>query len=202
MKLPPNAGRLVATQAVIALVLVAVGIAAVLGARHLLDKARTEQQAAARERESAQSKLARATDEEREIRERLVDYQRLLDRGLIGEERRLDWVDRIGEIRTARKLIELKYSIEPQRPADYPGIAGPGDVEVLASPMKLEMALLHEEDLFRFISDLKSALSSHVFVRSCSISRSERVGEAITVPRLRAECTIDLVTIRDRKVKG
>jgi hypothetical protein len=201
MKLPPGAGQRLAVPAIVAAALIAGGAAAVILTQRLVQKAAAEQQAAVTERQSAQGKLERATDEEREIRDRLVDYRKLLDRGVIGEERRLDWVERIGEIKTARKLFDVRYSIDAQRAVDYPGLAGGGDVEFMASPMKLEMSLLHEEDLFRFLADLRRALSAHVVVKSCALQRTERAAaDRGLAPRLQATCDIDLVTIRDRKM--
>ena len=201
MKLPPGAGQRLAMPGILAAALVAGGVAAVLLTQQLVQKAAGEQQAAAAERQSAQSKLDRATDEEREIRDRLVDYRKLLDRGVIGDEQRLDWVDRIAEIKTARKLFDVKYSIEAQRPADYPGLAGGGSVEFMASPMRFEMSLLHEEDLFRFLDDLRRALSAHVVVKSCALQRTDRAApDRGLAPRLQASCDIDLVTVRDRRM--
>lgn len=203
MKLPPNSGKRLVAPAMVAAFLVAVGAVAIVLSQQMLQKGRAEQTKATADREAAQNRLARTTDEEREIREKLVDYQKLRSRGLIGEERRADWVERIAEIKSARKLFDVKYTIEPQRPADYPGLAAAGDVEFLASQMKVVLALLHEEDLFRFIDDLRGALSSHVLVRSCTVSRLEVAAADRGVgPRLRADCTIDLVTIRDRKAKA
>jgi hypothetical protein len=203
MKLPPNAGKRLVAPAVAAALLVAVGGIAIVLSQQMVQQGRAEQTKAAADREAAQNRLARATDEEREIREKLVDYQKLRSRGLIGDERRADWVERIAQIKSARKLFDLKYSIDPQRPADYPGLAPAGDVDLLVSQMKIDLALLHEEDLFRFIEDLRGALSSHVVVRSCTVSRLDRAPTDRGVgPRLRADCTIDLVTIRDRKAKA
>jgi len=201
MKLPPKTGQRLAGPAIVAIALIAVGAVAAGIASELLGKARAEQREAKAEREAEQNKLTRATDEEREIREKLVDYRRLVDRGLVGEERRLDWVDQINAIRNARKLLNVTYSIEPQRPVDYPGLAGAGEVEFLASPMRLEMSLLHEEDLLRFIGDLRNAISAYVVVRSCTM---ERLAEPPSTdrgvaPRLRATCDLDLVTIRDKR---
>jgi hypothetical protein len=201
MKLPPGAAQRLAVPGIVAAALIAGGAVAVVLSQRLVQKAAGERQAATAERQSAQDKLARATDEEREIRDRLADYRKLLDRGVIGGEQRLDWVDRIAEIKARRKLFDVRYSIDAQRAVDYPGLAGGGDVELLASPMSLEMALLHEEDLFRFLDDLRGALSAHVVVRSCAIQRNERVAtEPGLAPRLLATCSIDLVTIRDRKM--
>jgi len=202
MKLPPKAAQRLALPALIAAALIVAGLASVVATNGLLARTRAELSQAKSEREQAQTRLARATDEEREIREKLVDYRKLIDRGMIGDEQRLDWIDRITAIKTARKLFEVKYAIEPQRPLDYPGIAGKGDVEFMASPMKLDMSLLHEEDLFRFINDLRGALSAYVVVRACTVDRVDRLATDRTVaPRLHANCDIDLVTIRDRHAK-
>ncbi|MGH8699478.1 MAG: hypothetical protein ACREVS_23535 [Burkholderiales bacterium] len=200
MKLPPKTGHRLVGPALVAVALIAAGGVALSVASQLLTAAQAEQQAARAERGAEQNKLVRANDEAREIRERIVEYRKLVDRGVVGEERRLDWVDRINAIKAARKLADVKYSIGAQRAAQYPGIAGGGEVEFLASPMTLDMALLHEEDLFRFIGDLRSALSALVVVKACSV---ERTGEAAKArglaPRLRAVCELDLVTIRDKR---
>jgi hypothetical protein len=203
MKLPEKAGQRLVAPAIVAVAFLAVGAIAVFGAQQFLQKARAEQQKAAADRQTAQNRLARATDEEREIREKLVDYQKLRERGLIGDEQRQDWIEQLARIKGARKLFDVKYTIDPQRPADYPGIAGAGEVEFLVSPMKLDMTLLHEEDLFRFLEDLRGALSSHVVVRYCAMQRLElQDSKRAVAPRLRADCALDLVTIRDRKAKA
>lgn len=200
MKLPPKTAQSIAGPAIVAVALIAAGAVAVAVTNQLLTAARAEQQTVRAERAAEQNKLVRATDEAREISERLVDYRRLVDRGIVGEERRLDWVDRINAIKAARKLSEVKYSIGPQRPAEHPGITGGGEVEFLASPMQLNMALLHEEDLFGFIGDLRSGLSALVVVKACSIERTGEAAKARGIaPRLRALCELDLVTIRDKR---
>jgi hypothetical protein len=204
MRLPPKTGQRIAGPALVAIALVAAGGAAVALTSQWLTAARAEQQTARAQREAEQNALVRVKDEAREISERLVDYRRLVDRGVIGEERRLDWVDRIDAIKAARRLPEVKYTIGAQRAAQYPGIAGGGEVEFLASPMRLEMGLLHEEDLFRFVGDLRSSLTALVVVRSCNVERlagGDPAKARSLAPRLRAVCELDLVTIRDRRGK-
>jgi hypothetical protein len=144
-----------------------------------------------------------ATDEEREIREKLVDYRKLLARGVIGDERRLDWVETIGQIKNENKLAEIRYQIEPQRTLDLPGVSPSSGVEFRVSALKVEMQLLHEGDLLVFIDGLRSKLKAHVLVRSCSVQRLDRSGQDRGIaPHLRAECVIDLVTIRDKQLKS
>jgi hypothetical protein len=205
MKLDAKSARPLALPAVAALAMLAAGIAAVVASQHYLAKARVERQAAAEDRRAAQDKLARATSEEREIREKLVDYRRLLERGIIGDEQRLDWVDTIGQIKAARRIHDIKYSIAPQKAFEIQG-AGPsgGDVEFRVSELKLEMQLLHEGDMLGFLEDLQRQLKTHVMVRSCAVQRLDRgagIERTGTSPRLRADCYVDLITIRDRKLK-
>lgn len=202
MKLEAKSARELALPAIAALAMLACGVAAVVASNHYLAKARLERQAAAEERRDAQDRLSRATSEEREIREKLVDYKKALERGIIGDEQRLDWVDTIAQIKAARRLNEIKYTIAPQKAFDAQSAGG--DVEFRVSELRLEMQLLHEEDLLGFLDDLRRQLKTHVMVRACSVQRTDRSGgieRSGVTPRLRAECTVDLVTIRDRKLK-
>jgi hypothetical protein len=205
MKVEPRTARALTLPAIAAAAMVALGVAAVFASNHFLGMVRSERQAAADERRAAQEKLARATSEEREIRDKLVDYKKLLERGIIGDEQRLDWVDTIGQIKAARKIYDIKYAISPQKSFEIQG-AGPagGDVEFRVSELKLDMQLLHEEDMLAFLEDLQRQLKTHVMVRSCSMQRLDRGGgfeRSGANPRLRADCVLDLVTIRDRKLK-
>jgi len=188
---------------VIAIILAAAGIAAVVASKQFLERTRVEHKAALAERQAIQDRLSRATEEEREIREKLVDYRRLLARGVIGDERRLEWVETIGQIKNENKLFEIKYQIEPQRTLELPGIRPSAEVEFRVSALKVEMQLLHEGDLIVFLDGLRRNLKSHVLVRSCTIQRIDRSGSDRGVsPRLRADCNIDLVTIKDRQLKS
>jgi hypothetical protein len=183
----------------VALVLVASGIALLTVTDGVVKRSTGELERARGDRLAIQTRLSQATDEERQIRERLVDYQRLRDAGVIGEERRLDWIETIKEIRAERRLYEVKYSIEARRPVDYPGFRAGGNVEFMVSRMRLDVTLLHEEDLLNLLQDMKQRLQPYVVPRSCRIDRiGSTTSTPVTGPRLRAECSVDLITIRDR----
>jgi hypothetical protein len=202
MKVPGGSLRPLYLPLAVGVGLIAIGIAVVVATNQYLDRARLQHRIALSDRQAIQNKLSRATEEGREIREKLVDYRRLLARGVIGDEQRLDWVETIGQIKTDRKLFEIKYQIEPQRSFELPGLQTSADVEFRASALKVEMQLLHEGDLLVFLDDLRRTLKSHVMVRSCAMQRLDRsTVEKGVVPRLRASCVIDLVTIRDKQLK-
>jgi hypothetical protein len=76
-------------------------------------------------------------------------------------------------------------------------------VDFFASTMRVELALLHEEDLTRFLADLRASGNAYYSVKKCTL---ERTGQAATgtsiIPRLLAQCEIDLITILDRAAKS
>jgi hypothetical protein len=158
--------------------------------------------AAARDaRSQAKDRLMRIAEEEREVNEKLEVYRRLKDLGILGEERRLEWADAMGRIRSELELPDLRYRVERQQPLKtVPG--KPADVEFYASTMHVVLALLHEGDLLRFLGDLRASGNAYYAVRACTVNRTGQAA-AITglAPRLRAECDIDLITIVDRAAK-
>jgi hypothetical protein len=182
----------------VAALLVALGAGAIVVSDGYLRGAVGARETAQARRAAAQERVSKVSEEEREIRESLVFYQRMQRQGMIGQENRLDWIDAIARIKSERKLFEIKYSIEPQKPLDYPGIVPTKRGDYVDSRMRLDMLLLLEEDLLAFLSDLRATGRFHVSVRHCNVSRIERgavaPGQAL-MPRLRSECQIDLITV-------
>jgi hypothetical protein len=176
------------------------GVACYLAADSYLQETKKLAAAMSAQRAEVQTRLASANEEEREVKANLQQYQALAARGIVGEEKRLDWIDAITAIKNERRLFNISYSIEPQRDLNYPGIAPGGGVRFLVSRVKADIQLLHEEDLLNFIDDLAKRGRSYLSVRSCDIQRAERASAGTTLgPRLQAACVFDLITIRSNK---
>jgi len=187
--------------ALITLALLAAGGALIWSADNALAGARIELAAAQAERRQNAERLARISEEEREVSEKLDVYRRLGQLNILGEERRLEWADAITRIRGERELLDLRYRVERQRLlTSAPG--KPANVDFFASTMKVELALLHEADLLRFLADLRNSGNAFYSVQRCVLSRTGQAATGVGItPRLRAECEIDLVTIIDRAAK-
>jgi hypothetical protein len=158
--------------------------------------------AARTERAQARERLTRIADEEREVNDKLAVYRRLKSLHILGEELRLEWADSMTRIRTTRELIDLRYLVDRQRLiGNFPG--KPAGVDFYASTMKVDIALLHEGDLLAFLRELRDSGNAYYSVKRCAMSRTGTAptGTSI-VPRLRAECEIDLITIMDRAAKA
>ena len=151
---------------------------------------------------AARNRLAKVSEEELNIRNDLAQFKKFENRRMTGAEKRLEWIEAIAAIRERRRLFQVQYNLEPRRAVDYPGTAqnqtGTGAI-FMASRLKLELTLLHEQDLLDFLSDLSASGGSFASLRSCSISRVEGVssGGGPLRPRLRATCVMDMITLNE-----
>ncbi len=183
-------------------VLVGAGVALIVWSNQVLVHAKQRLGVVQVERAQNRERLLRIADEEREVNEKLAVYRRLKDLGVLGPERRLEWADAITRIRAQRSLIDLRYRVEPQQQlVSLPG--KPGSVDFYASTMKVNLALLHEEDLFGFLADLRASGYAYYVVRRCALTRTGVPPPAANLAaRLNAECDIDLITVVDQGAKS
>ena len=187
---------------VIAIALIATGVGIVLSAGEGLRAALARLSVAQSERRQNGERLARIAEEEREVSQKLDVYKQLKSLNILGEERRLEWADAINRIRVQRELLDVRYRVERQKLLT--SVAGkPANVDFFASTMRVEMQLLHEEDLLRFLADLRASGNAYYSVKKCVITRTgQAAGGATMAPRLTAQCDIDLITLVDRAAKG
>jgi hypothetical protein len=183
----------------VAVVLIVAGAACLLMSDAYLDSVRKTRDESRATRVGAQERVLRVSEEEREIRENLIDYDQMRAHGMMSDQNRIDWIESIARIKNTRKLFEIKYRIEAQRALDYPGVVPTSGADFVVSRMRLDMLLLHENDLLDFLKDLQDARRAYVSVRQCVVTRIERSPAAnVTAlqPRLRADCQVDLVSVR------
>jgi hypothetical protein len=191
-----------AAPLLIAVALLATGAGIIYGAGEGLRVAKASLAVAQSDRRQSSERLARIAEEEREVSQKIDVYKQLKALNILGEERRLEWADTINRIRVQRELLDLRYRVERQKLLT--SVAGkPASVDFFSSTMRVEMQLLHEEDLLRFLADLRSSGNAYYSVKRCAMARTgQAVGGTSMTPRLSAQCDIDLITIMDRAAKG
>lgn len=141
-----------------------------------------------------QTDARRLASEEQEIRLKIATYQTISARGIIGPEQRLDWVELVRSVQQERQLLGLDYEIQPQKTLS----ANHGGHAFMNSAMRIQLSLLHEEDLLRFIGDLQARAPAFVRVRTCRIARAgvqPAVPEALPA-QLQAGCLLDWITLK------
>ena len=186
----------------IALALLGAGSAVVYSTGEALRTAQAQLGVVQSERRQNTERLARIAEEEREVSQKLDVYKQLKALHILGEEQRLEWADAVNRIRVQRELLDVRYRVERQKLlASVPG--KPASVDFFASTMRVDLQLLHEEDLLRFLADLRASGYAYYSVRKCVLTRTgQPVGGTTMTPRLAAHCDIDLITVVDRGAKG
>jgi hypothetical protein len=116
----------------------------------------------------------------------------LEDQGIFGEERRLEWVERLRSIENTWSGLRIRFSIEPQslRPLPVGASGMPAKLALYGSEMKLELKLTHEMDLFRVLDALATPPVGYFETRECSL-KSQGKGQA-----LEANCSLLWYTVR------
>lgn len=166
-------------------------------ARHTRDELAVAQRA----RDEINARWRRVRGEESETKQNLALYSALQARGVIGDERRLEWAELLKAVSDRWRLTNLHYEFSPQRPLDAPNaaaIAAPKAYDAhdaYVSTLTLDVDLLHEEELLHLLDDLRTQASALVQVRSCSVTRLPPTGDGRRA-NLHAACQLDWITLR------
>jgi hypothetical protein len=150
-----------------------------------------------RQLDQARQRYQSSGQEKETITRYLPLYQKLIEDGFIGEERRIEWVDGLRTVHQQNKLFGINYTIDTQ--AEYkPAFAlNVGPFTLYRSVMKLELAMLHEGDLLTLLSELDAQQTTPFIVRDCEITRTGAINTTNLAPNMRANCELDWLTIRE-----
>lgn len=147
------------------------------------------------QRNDANNKLRQAENDKQEIQDYQPRFVTLRERGFVGEERRLDWIEQIQHIRESRKLLPITYEVSARQVFQVGPEVTLGNLELRGSKMKLQMGLLHEGDLLNLLDDLKH--KGFYTVQECKVRRAGAEPESAHLP-LAAECVIYWLTLGER----
>lgn len=163
----------------------------------LLNAQQAEQQRRTAEngKNQIEQRLRQVRTEEQEIKERTRVFQRLQNSGIAGEEQRLEWTEMLRDIQHDMRLPGISYEFGTQQTLENaPDLA----YAYFASPMRLQLRPLHEEDLLKFLTRVQKEAKALVLVRRCKLSsassRASDAGE--TQPSLSAECELQWITLQ------
>lgn len=132
------------------------------------------------------------------ITEYLPKYQGLINKGFVGEERRIEWVDELRAQHNAHKLFGIKYSISQQEDYKPSFIANLGGLTLHRSIMKLDLDMLHEGDILKLTESLAAKGTTPFMLRDCEITRLNTAAVFNQlIPNLHANCELDWLTLRE-----
>jgi hypothetical protein len=179
--------------ALLAAILIALAAAAGLWTSAGAHKAQVERDAAAARKSEVERRLARVRTEEQEIKTRTQQFQQMDQAGIIGQEKRLDWTELLRDLQQQLRLPGMSYEFGAQVPLETTTDTG---YAYHSSPLKIQLRLLHEEDLLNFINRLQREAKAMVLVRGCKLVRPPATNSAGGAVQLNAECTMEWVTLR------
>ena len=157
-------------------------------------KAEQQRKAAENSKNQIEQRLRQVRTEEQELKERAQIFQKMQKSGIAGEEKRLDWTEMLRAIQSDIRLPAMTYEFGAQIALE--NMTGQ-DYAYFASPMRLQLRLLHEEDLLNFLARLQKEAKALVLIRSCKLSPQPGSSEVREVlPQLSAECELQWITVR------
>lgn len=177
--------------ALLALAAIAIAVAAGFWSNLGAGKARVERDAAAARKAQTEQRLSQVRTEEQEIKERTQLFQQMEQAGVTGPEKRLDWTELLRDLQRQLRLPGMTYEFGPQLPLEAGPAAG---YAYHSSQLKIQLRLLHEEDLLNFIARLQREAKAMVLVRNCKVSRL--AGNPTDGAQLLADCAMEWVTLR------
>lgn len=153
---------------------------------------------------TAQQRLSTAKNELNNARwdyENLFKYQdeyaASLDRNLIGEEPRLDWVESLERLRQQGLVSDMHYNIGPQKTYTPQMPIDSGNFDIKYSEMKLQLDLLHEGQLIDYFDALRTQIKGWYQLDECNIVRTNSDKQNVAI-QLRAECSGGWITLKNR----
>jgi hypothetical protein len=127
----------------------------------------------------------------------LPRYQQLVQQGLIGEERRIEWIQNVRAINQQYKLFGVSYAIGAQESYKPPVLLNTGPFILHRSVIKVDLPLLHENDLLTLLNAMSTGHPAALSARDCTIKRLPVSEKNKFTPYLDASCEVDMVTISE-----
>ena len=146
-----------------------------------------------------------AIQEEKLYKAYVERFEQFEQKGYIGKEQRLMWIEVIQDINRTLKLPVLKYNIRARDSFELvnSGIAVDPNVALYESVMTLDLGLLHTGDLYVFFSELEKRAKGLFEIRGCDLQRvTGPLRSNARQANVNAKCLLSWYTVQVRKEQG
>jgi len=134
--------------------------------------------------------------EEKLLRDYYPQFVELYMQGIIGREKRLNWIEALRQASEKIRLPSLNYSINsqeehiPEYSINYSGYT------LYRSSMELNLGLLHEGDLFKLMDYMNRAADGIYTISECSFSMKGReIKFEKNSANISVQCLLNWITI-------
>ncbi len=127
----------------------------------------------------------------------LPRYIALETAGIIGREKRLDWIESLRQSAKQAQVAKLNYRIDAQKPFNTGTKLEVGNYRVFASRVSVDVDLLHEGDLLALLDNFNRSVAGLYGLSDCAIQHpGKEISMAADAINLRAKCHLNFLTIR------
>jgi len=165
------------------------------------EKTQKDLRAAQSQLNDARNRLNTAFEDQKNMAIYADEYRALVERKIIGDDHRLDWMEGMEKIRQQNLIVDFRYSIAPQKIYVSQPAINSGNFDIHYSEMKLQIDLLHEGQLLDFFSALRKQINGQYQLESCVLKRAagnDADGTTIAA-HIQAECNGGWITLKNRK---
>jgi hypothetical protein len=175
---------------------VAVSIGIIAASHHFLETADRALKRSEATLRASRNQYRTVDEQEAMIATYYPRFVELEGQGIVGGEKRLDWIESLRRADENLKLPSLTYSIGSQEPytAEYP-LAG-GAYQPYVTRMDLRLGLLHGQDLFNLLTSLDENAQGLFSVDTCKLERRLDKPSSPRESHLTSECKLRWFTIR------
>lgn len=184
------------TPLIVLLIVIAMVAAAVYYTDMLAQKSSSALARQKSEFQTAQTRMRLSGDEKNTIVQYVDKYRELEKSGFAGEEQRINWLDALRNANARAEIFGVSYQIGIQHPYPYSAEFDPGTVALQESIMELDMRLLHEGDLLRFLDELQAQQVGLFHIKECALLRTDRSDNLRNQPYVHAKCDLAWITAR------
>ena len=149
----------------------------------------------------ARNRLTAAREDQKNMVIYADEYGALIERKVIGEDQRLDWMEGLEKLRRQNLVTDFRYSIAPQKKYSPQPPVDSGNFDIHYSETKLQFDLLHEAQLVHFFTALRSQIKGHYHLEGCALQRTAADTATATSTHLKAECSGGWITLKNRNAQ-
>ena len=175
------------------LVIFLLGASAVFFSQKYADNTHNAKRMAQQHVQEARSKLNAAQDDLQNMATYQKEFSDIQLRGIIGEEQRLNLIEKLDKLRSRNHVLDFKYAIAPQQPYKPLVTVNSGNFDLKISPMTLQLELLHEGQFIRFFDSLRRDMNGWFTLDRCTLERTNG-----PVAQLKADCAGGWLTMKNR----
>lgn len=168
------------------------------GSSLYLQKEKLEGLSSQRQLSEALARVQTAKRERDDLRVSAELFQDLVKRGILHEESRLEFFERLEALKNRHRIASLEFEIAAQRPLPLPGGRVYSAVDVLGSRVKIRLQALHEGDALAFLEDLARPEKGFNPVARCALRRTDSGGTPLS-PRIEADCALEWISLKDKR---